>query len=156
MIEELYQAYHLELVRWCSKMTGSIELAEELVQEAFLRALLNKELLQTLEGKQRRSWLYRTIKNLYIDRVRRQSYESVVEFMPERTTMPDEMTEFEWDTLLESLPDMEGVLFSMRYLQGYNSKQIGEIFSLPPGTVRSKLSSARKHLREMIGGNKDV
>lgn len=152
MIEELYQTYHLELVRWCSKMTGSIELAEELVQEAFLRALLNEELLRTLEEKQCRSWLYRTVKNLYIDRMRHQSYESVVDFMPERAAMPDEMTKFEWDTLLESLPDMEGVLFSMRYLQGYNSVQIGEIFSLPPGTVRSRLSSARKHLKEMIGG----
>ena len=56
----------------------------------------------------------------------------------------------EWELLLNSLPDLEGVLFTMRYLLGYNSKQIGELFQLPPGTVRSKLSLARKHLREAL------
>lgn len=66
------------------------------------------------------------------------------------------MKNIEWEDLLNSLPDMEGVLFAMRYLQGYNSTQIGEIFSMPPGTVRSKLSSARKHLQEAIGGNSYV
>ena len=54
--------------------------------------------------------------------------------------------------LLARLPETERVLIVMRYLQGYNSTQIGQILELPPGTVRTKLASARKHLKEMIGG----
>ena len=48
MIEELYEKYHQTLVEWCEKMTGNLRTAEELVQDAFLRAMLNEELLCTL------------------------------------------------------------------------------------------------------------
>lgn len=156
MVEELYEKYHSELLRWCQGMTVNFQTAEELVQEAFLRAVLHEELLGMLDEGQRRSWLYRTIKNLYIDQIRHTSRETVVDELPEAQKVPEEMQEMEWEALLNSLPDMEGVLFSMRYLQGYNSREIGEIFSLPPGTVRFRLSSARKHLKEAIGGNKYV
>ena len=156
MIEALYEKYHSELVRWCQGMTGSQQTAEELVQEAFLRAMLSEELLALLDGKQRRSWLYRTVKNLYIDRLRHTSREIVQDKFPESQKESEEMNAIEWENLLDSLPDIEGALFTMRYLQGYNSKQIGEIFSMPPGTVRSKLSSARKHLQDALGGKQYV
>ena len=80
----------------------------------------------------------------------------MVETIPEQGTGAQEISELEWQELLASLPDEEGLLFTMRYLQGYNSKQLGEFLDMPPGTVRSKLSSARKHLRDAIGGNKYV
>lgn len=152
MIEELYEKYHQELVKWCRGMTGSLQTAEELVQEAFLRAMLFEELLTMLDESRRRSWLYRTVKNMYIDRLRHLSRETIAEILPEKQREPEELREAEWKELLYSLPDIEGMLFSMRYLEGYNSRQIGELLSLPPGTVRSKLSSARKHLRDVIGG----
>jgi RNA polymerase sigma-70 factor (ECF subfamily) len=68
----------------------------------------------------------------------------------------EELVRLEWEKLLETLPDLEGVIFSLRYLEGYNSKQIGDILLLSPGTVRSKLSSARQHLKRILGGNKYV
>lgn len=150
MIEELYEKYHPELVKWCTGMTGSLQTAEELVQEAFLRAMLHEELFESLDEKQGRSWVYRTVKNLYIDRRRHTSRENIVEEAPESQKEPEEITNIEWEMLLDSLPDMEGVLLTLRYVEGYNSKQIGEIFSLPPGTVRSKLSLARNHLKEAL------
>ena len=156
MIEKLYLTYRPELIRWCRNMTRDSSLAEELVQEAFLRAMLQEETLSVLGEKQRRSWLYRVIKNLYIDRKRRGSYEVMVDTFPESADESDDVTNLEWEHLLESLPDMEGVLFTMRYLQGYNSEQLSQIFQIPSGTIRSKLSSARKHLKEAIGGKGNV
>ena len=152
MIEELYEKYHQEMVRWCQGMYGNLQTAEELVQEAFLRAMLNEELLDMLDEKQRRSWLYRTVKNLHVDRLRHMAKETIADEISEVQKQSEEMTAIEWENLLTSLPDMEGVLFTMRYLQGYNSKQIGEMFAMPSGTVRSKLSSARKHLQNALGG----
>lgn len=156
MIEKLYKAYFSELIKWCSLMTRDHHLAEELVHEAFLRAMLNEPVLTTLDDKQKRSWLYRTVKNLYIDHIRHSSFETLLEVIPESTYDSEDIKEFEWQTLIDALPDIEGVLFVMRYLQGYNSTQLSEFFSMPSGTIRSKLSSARKHLKEMIGGNKYV
>lgn len=152
MIAKLYKKYYIELVRWCQGMTGNLQTAEELVQETWLRALNHADLLASLDEKQRRSWLYRTTKNLYVDQVRHRSKEMIVCKPPAGMRWPQEMEETEWSYLLDSLPDREGQVFAMRYLLGYNSRQIGELLSMPPGTVRFKLSSARKHLRKMIGG----
>ena len=156
MIEKLYKKYHKELTGWCQTMTGNLYTAEELVQEAFVRAMLHEEVFLQLEEKQCRSWLYRTIRNLYVDRVRHGSKETIVEEFPVNGADSEEMAWLEWETLLSQLPDMEGVIFTLRYLEGYNSKQIGEILSIPPGTVRFKLSLARKHLKEFLGGKGNV
>ena len=151
-IEELYIKYHSELVRWCQNMTENLQTAEEIVQEAFLRAMLYEELMITLEEKQARAWLYRTTKRIFIDQVRRKAKETVMDEVPEQIKELDTFAEIEWDELLDALPDEEGVIFAMKYLQGYNSKQIGEILAMPPGTVRSKLYSARNHLKKELGG----
>ena len=156
MIEELYQKYHQELVEWCNAMTGNLHTAEELVQEAFLRAMLHEDVLNVLQEQQRRAWIYRTIKNLYVDRIRHRNKETIVEEFPQQQKYPEEMIRLEWEQLLETLPDLEGVIFTLRYLEGYNSRQIGEILNLPPGKVRFKLSSARQHLKEVLGGQKYV
>lgn len=151
-IEELYVKYHLELVKWCQSMSENLQTAEEIVQEAFLRAVLNAELILQLKEYQARAWLYRTVKNIFVDQIRRKNKETIVGEIPESIKESEKFAELEWDELLERLPDGEGVIFAMRYLQGYNSRQIGEILSMPAGTVRCKLHSARQHLREEIGG----
>jgi len=66
------------------------------------------------------------------------------------------MAVVEWKEILAELPGVEGVIFTLRYLEGYNSNQIGKMLSLPPGTVRFKLSSARQHLKKTLGGKKYV
>lgn len=152
MIEELYKKYHQELLGWCESMTGNLQTAEELVQEAFLRAMLHESVLHDLRDYQCRSWLYRTIKNLFVDRLRHNHREVIPEEFPESIIKQQEMNVIEWEMLLNALPDGEGVIFHLRYMDGYNSSQIGEVLSLPPSTVRSKLSSARKHIKEALGG----
>ena len=68
LLEKFYQTWYHELIRWCSHMTGDMGLAEDLVQEAFLRAISHLPLLETLSEKQQWAWFYRTVKNLYLDR----------------------------------------------------------------------------------------
>ena len=153
IVEKLYETYRQELVRWCRSMTGDLQTAEALVQEAFLRALLHGALLSELGESQQRAWLYRTVKNLFVDRVRRGRRETTVERISEgleAAKEPEEIYQMELVELLESLPEPEGLLLVLRYFQGYNSKQIGELLNLPAGTVRAKLCEARNHLRRAI------
>ena len=149
MIDELYDALYRELTGWCASMTGSRTLAEDLVQEAFLRALINAELLADLDFSRRRAWMYRTVKNLYIDRKRRESFETVMEQMPEEGLDEAQYARID-DQLLAALAPDERQLFTLRYLEGYNSAELGRLFGLPAGTVRSKLSGARSRLRQML------
>ena len=115
MIEELYKKYHQELIGWSQNMTGNLHTAEELVQEAFLRAMLHEDVLENLQDQQCRSWLYRTIKNLYVDRVRHRSKETIVEGFPQQQKYSEEIIQLEWEELLETFPEKEGGIFSLRY-----------------------------------------
>ncbi len=156
MLEQFYQSCQGELTGWCRKMTQDPVLAEDLVQEAFVRAVEHREVLETLSEPQRKAWIYRTVKNLYFDRIRHMRYEMVSETLPESGEEIWEYDQIGWEQLLNSLPGNEGVLFTLRYLKGYNSREIGAYLDMPAGTVRAQLASARKHLRTALKGERNV
>lgn len=79
MWEELYEDHYKELVSYGTRMSGSKELAEDLVQETFVKALMNTETVEDLTPTKRRAWLYRTFKNLFFDRYRRAVLENEYE-----------------------------------------------------------------------------
>lgn len=148
--EELYKKYRVELVNWCAAMTCSRAIAEDMVQEAFLRALINEEFIQGLLPEQKRAWLYRTVRNLYIDRIRKASFEAALCGLADEPQFLEAYDEVDVRQIMTLLPNDERILFAMRYLQGYNASELGKIFGLPAGTVRYKLSSARKRLRNEL------
>ena len=149
MIEGLYSTYYKELLGWCKSMTQDTQQAEDLVQEAFLRAMDHSMLLENLRERQRRAWMYRTIKNLYIDKIRHTSFETVVEEIPEAAAETDNFYKISYEQAILQLPKEEQELFVMQ-CQGYDSAELGRIFGIPAGTGRSKLSSARKKLRAIL------
>lgn len=149
-IEDLYDELYDELLSWCSAMCGDETLAEDLVQEGFSRAIINLKTLFPLHKNQQRAWLYRTIKNMYLNHIRHSAFESIVEDISETAGDADEYEKSDMKQLLKFLPDIERTLFEMRYFQGYNSTELARIFNMPAGTIRSKLSSARKKLKYII------
>ncbi len=149
MIETLYNDFYPELAGWCNAMTGNAALTDDLLQEAWLRAMANEALLTTLSHNQKRAWLYRTLKNLYVDHVRHAAFETLPEIMPESSGESVAYADIDCEQILNILPDEERVLFVMRYFYGYTSSELGRQFGLPPGTIRSRLSSARKRLRNI-------
>ena len=76
MWEDIYEQHHKELLRHCTRLCKDGELAQDLVQETFLRALQTGEDFEDLGPSQQRAWLYRTMKNLLYDRYRRAQVES--------------------------------------------------------------------------------
>jgi RNA polymerase sigma-70 factor (ECF subfamily) len=52
--------------------------------------------------------------------------------------------------MLSRLPESERALFSLRYFQGFNATELGEMFGLPSSTVRARLLSARKILQQLL------
>ena len=44
----------------------------------------------------------------------------------------------------------ERTVFTLRYFEGYNAKELGDMFDLPSATVRSRLASAKRRLRQWV------
>lgn len=151
MWEELYESLYKELMAYGVRMSGSKELTEDLVQETFVKALMNGETLEELSPSKRRAWLYRTFKNLFFDRYRRAILEN--EYEQSLWDKPKEdcgIQEIENAMVLQSIAPLDRTIFQLRYFDGYTSEEISQMLKLPPGTVRSRLSRCRKHLKEIF------
>ena len=152
-IEELYSRLWPELCAYCERMTeGCRAAAEDIVQESFLRAMQNAYLFEEMDGPHCRAWLYKTARNIFIDKARRAAAESKklsVLDTDEAQTDPA-FSEAEAASLLMLLPPELRTLFKMRYIDGYNAAELGEIFDMNPSTLRSKLAVAKKLLRKEL------
>lgn len=150
MWEALYEKNHNELARYCYGICHDLEEAQDLVQETFLRALQSGDLFPDLGPQQQRAWLYRTVRNLMVDRFRRAALE-------ERTLPnlqePEDQEEagygsVEAQALLERLSPEDRALFTLRYQQGYTASELAELLNQPPGTIRCRLSRIRGKLQK--------
>ena len=137
--------------------TESVAEAEDIVQETFLRALEHQSQLVNMSEAQCRSWLYRTAKNILIDRARRKKAEPV---LAEPEGREDDLSQAMVAQLCSELKGQEATIFWMRYFAGYSSVEIGRILGMPAGTIRARLLAARNILRkaypefkEKKGGN---
>ncbi len=154
-IEALYDRFYGELVRFAAGMTGERAKAEDLVQEAFFRAVLHEAEVALLDESRARAWLYRTVKNAFFDVCRKARFEQATETFPETPAPDGDFSEVEWKLLLDTLPSPMGEMLWLHDVEGRTSEAIGGIYRMPPGTVRYKLSLARKQLKRMIGGSND-
>lgn len=151
MWEELYESLYKELMAYGVRMSGSKELTEDLVQETFVKALMNAETLEELSPSKRRAWLYRTFKNLFFDRYRRAVLENEYEQSLQGEPKEDYgIQEIENAMVLQSVAPLDRAIFQLRYFDGYTAGEISKMLSLPPGTVRSRLSRCRKYLKENL------
>lgn len=157
MIEELYTEFHSRLLARCTALCGDGATAEDLVQETFLRALTHMGDIQDLSREQCQAWLYKTAQRLYIDHVRKAARETGSDPADlEATAFQEDFSAPAVGQLVGRLPPEEQAIFILRYFEGYNATELGEIFSLPPATVRSRLAAARRRLRIWLADENSI
>lgn len=149
MWDEFYKDHYSELLGYCMRQCQNRVVAEDLVQETFLKALQNNETLDSLSSGQKRAWLFRTLKNLMCDRYRRAALESryAEDFREDSVSMESGFGRTESELLLLRLPEQDRAMFYLRYMEDYTAAELAQMFNLPPGTVRSKLSRSRQLLK---------
>ena len=148
-IDELYAEYDNRLHRYAMGLTRDSNRANDLVQETFIQALTHLELLRQLNRYQRRAWLYRVLKNRFIDQYRAiQREQALLERLAE-------MIEIESSPFIDArlyglfgrVPERYQDLLKKRYILGMTSNEIGNELGVPAATVRSRLRLAIKWLR---------
>jgi RNA polymerase sigma-70 factor (ECF subfamily) len=150
-IEELYDKYEKDLSRFARSLTGDKSEAEDLVQVAFLKAITNMQLLYSLPDYKVKSWLFKVIKNGFIDKKRGRKLEVLTEFDEQQYMLPDEHDmdiSLLTQEALSMLPEKIRDIVYKRYILDMTSEEIGKSLSIPPSTVRYHLMSAINLLKE--------
>lgn len=152
MWEDVYEKLYPELLRYAAAACQNQAEAEDVAQEVFLKALQNADTFEDLGPNQRRAWLYRALKNLMCDRYRRAQLENTYLEAQETEAfaMDVGIQELENQMLLAKLTPEDRSLFHLRYEEGYNASELAEMYGIPAGTIRARLSRMRKLLKTMI------
>ena len=151
LLSHLDSAYNL--ARW---LVRNGEDAEDVVQEAYLRAFQNSA---GFRGGDARAWLLTIVRNTSYRWLRKtRAYEPVVQFDEEvhtsgsGTSNPEALLLQNADgrlveKILSELPVRFREILVLRELEGLSYKEIADIMGVPMGTVMSTLSRARDRLR---------
>jgi len=145
MIAMLYGRFYQEVLRYLLSLSKDLHLSEDITQDTFMRAMRCAYIFADMETPACRAWLYKTARNLFIDKMRRRKKE--LEASTELPTYEDDLSQVMVNEAIAKLPEPEQALFRMRYMDGYNATQLGEMFDMPPATVRTKLAKARNIIR---------
>ena len=130
--EELVRAHEKTVYNLALRMTGNPQDAEDMAQEAFLKAYRS---LPEFRGESKFSvWLYRIVSNVCLDHLRKQS------------RRPSSSLTMEDDDGEEQQFDVPDESASLRELRGLSYEEIGEALGLEAGTVKSRIFRARKRL----------
>lgn len=155
---------HMEvLYNFALRMTNNAADAEDLVQETYLKAYRFWDKYE--RGTNIRAWMFRILKNSYINRYRKESkapdtvdYDEVKDFyntIREEGADPNDLQETMFGNLLDDdvtkaiadLPDEFRTVLILCDIEGQTYEEIAEFVDIPLGTVRSRLHRARKMLR---------
>lgn len=152
----LVERYHRPLYGTLLRLTRNPADAEELFQEAFLRALgAGSRFNPTRRFK---PWIFTIAVNLARDRAKRAGHRATPELrapeeLPESN---DDGPEPAWilradlSRALEELSAHHREIIELRYFDGLEEREIAKTANIPRGTVKSRLHHALRRLRDVM------
>lgn len=161
LLVERYQQYVYSTVY---RMVGSVPVAEDVTQDAFIAAWKN---IGSLRGGNFRAWATRIAVNAchdYLRRTKRRPERSLDAYAddpddelkfpsgdptPEDAALTAELGHVIQDGLA-LLPDDQRAVLVLSDIQGMSYEEIAEVTGAQLGTVKSRLSRARSRLREFL------
>ncbi len=152
---KLIQEYLDGLLQLAYMRCANKELAEDLVQEACIKAY--KSYIDKEEIANPKAWLFRILINTHIDHVRKKQLEIAdldnFEFVDKRNPSQDTESNYFFKDLNYALKQLEPEQRVVAYLADvneYSYKEIAELLEVPLGTVMSRLHRARQTLRKIL------
>ncbi|MGB2991194.1 MAG: RNA polymerase sigma factor SigW [Paenisporosarcina sp.] len=163
---EIVELFQDKLYRICYRMLGNQHEAEDIAQEAFVRAFINIHTFDT--NRKFSTWLYRIGTNLCIDRIRKKKpdyyldaevagteglnmYSQIAskEELPEQEVLKMEMQDrVQYE--ISRLPDKYRAVIVLKYMEDLPLQEISEILEMPLGTVKTRIHRGREALRKQL------
>jgi RNA polymerase sigma-70 factor (ECF subfamily) len=150
-LEDLYRRRHGAYQVMLASVTGSVDSARDVVQEAFARALQYQhgyDGQRSLEG-----WVWRIAFRVAIDS--HGSHELAVDEVPE-VAFVGESRDPTLAAAVRELPPQRRMAIFLRYFADLSYAEIGEVLGITEGTVAATLSQAHRQLSAALTPNEVV
>lgn len=146
------------LRRFALSLTRSADKADDLVQSACERALANA--VRYEPDTRFDAWMFRIMRNLWIDRVRREKTAGPTDDIDDRPDLAGisgvqvveaRSTMQSVSDAIDALPDEQREVLMLTCVEDVSYKDAAEVLGIPIGTVMSRLARARRRLAEITG-----
>ncbi|SHN29807.1 RNA polymerase, sigma subunit, SigW [Gracilibacillus kekensis] len=164
--EDIVSFYQNKVFAICYRMIGNRHEAEDIAQEAFIRAYINIQSFD--ENRKFSTWLYRIATNLTIDKIRKKKPDYYLDAeikgadglnmyaqLPADQALPEEEVEsLEMQSYIQQeimqLPEKYRTIIALRFINELSLKEISEILEIPVGTVKTRVHRGREALRKRL------
>lgn len=146
--KEIWDKYAEELRRFLMSKTADKDLADDILQEVFVKVHLKKSQLRS--GKDLRPWLYRIASHCLTDFFRSKTY--TPEITPASTDTSEEAKDHSAENcllpLIEELPEIYRKALLLSEIENKKQQQVAEILGISVSGAKSRIQRGRKLLQE--------
>jgi RNA polymerase sigma-70 factor, ECF subfamily len=148
-VEQLYRESRQALTAYFARRHGSVQAAEDLLQETFLRLMRRVDRCRLAASPQ--GYLFGIARHVSADTWRRTKPAAAENAGVEsiETPQPDELL-LEAREIIAALPPLQREILDLRFQHDLSYAEIAEALGIPIGTVRSRLHGALEILRERM------
>lgn len=150
-LRDAYLAHGGELLGFARRAMSAPGVAEDVVQETFVRAWRSRQRYDASLGTMR-SWLFAIERRVIVDLLARQSKHAADTLEGREVTGGEEWVDtmlrgWQVDAALERLPPEHRTVIVEMYFRGRTGREVAELLGVPEGTVRSRAFYALRLLR---------
>lgn len=157
--EELYRQHARRLFSLAVRMIGSVDDAEDLLQEVFLQA--HRKLSGFRGDSALGTWLYRMTMNQCLDHLRSRQVRmnratasldenEADEPIAPAPVVPAPVSRVDLERAIEMVPAGARAAFLLHDVEGFEHREIAQILGISEGTSKSQVHKARMKLRAML------
>ncbi|NLV36595.1 MAG: sigma-70 family RNA polymerase sigma factor [Clostridiaceae bacterium] len=171
--EELVENYQKKLFNLAYRIVGNPEDAADMVQEALIRIF--RSIAKFKEQSSFSTWIYRITTNVCLDELRKRKNKKEFsldqeihgedgdmkrqiksdDILPDNAAEREELREIV-NSAINSLPEDQRVVISLRDIQGLTYTEISQVLDCPEGTVKSRINRARNALKNVLSQKREL
>jgi RNA polymerase sigma-70 factor (ECF subfamily) len=147
--QQLYLKTSSKMMGAAMRIMGDPALAEDAVQEAYLRVWRSAGRFDPERGDAM-AWMGRIVRNVCFDKLPRTREMSRIEDV-EIPVLPADPPDARLHACLKRLPEKQSRALILMYVHGMTHPELAEYMNAPLGTVKSWISRGSQTLRAMMG-----
>ncbi|MEX0914405.1 MAG: sigma-70 family RNA polymerase sigma factor [Wenzhouxiangellaceae bacterium] len=155
-LDALVRCHHRDLLRFAYSLCGDVALAQDAVQDAWIRIARSVRRLD--DPRAFRGWVYHAVRWRVVDLLRRPQRGARELDDADATVQADPADEtrdrrIDLGSAINRLAEADRDTLQLFYVSGLTIPEIAVVLEVPAGTVKSRLHRARTQLKQHFEGD---